>query len=382
MTTAGLHSRNEIKATSPRAPSELVARGFHRILLIKPSSLGDVIHALPVLHGLRHRYPDATIDWLISAPLAPVIEGLPQLSEVIRFDRRRYGKMAVSPRIAGEFVGFIQALRKRDYDLVIDLQGLFRTGFLSRASGAPVRIGFKDAREGAGFFYTHVLTSENPDIHAVRKNYLVADLLGFSEYPIGFRMPLSETDRVEADRLLGPADSQIHRRLIAVVPGARWETKVWPIERFAETINALHEEPANHCFLVGGPEDVDRCRALSSHCRRSPVDLSGRTSLRTLAAVVSRADVVVCQDSGVMHLAVALNRPLVCLIGPTNHLRTGPYNRGEDCVRLDLDCAPCYFRRLSQCPHDHRCMRELPSDLVIQAVGARLRFHGGTVSSE
>ena len=106
--------------------------------------------------------------------------------------------------------------------------------------------------------------------------------------------------------------------------------------------------------------------------RRAPINLAGRTSLRQLAAVLALAELVLCHDSAAMHLAVALERPLVCLIGPTNPLRTGPYRRSEDVVQLKLDCAPCYLRRLQECPHDHRCMKELDVTTVVAAASVRL----------
>ena len=121
------------------AGPDVAQRSFERILLIKPSSLGDVVHALPVLHGLRERYPRARIDWFIASDFAPLLEGHHELNELVVFDRRRFGRLARSPRIAGEFWQFVASLRDRRYDLVIDLQGLFRTGFSAWASGANRR---------------------------------------------------------------------------------------------------------------------------------------------------------------------------------------------------------------------------------------------------
>jgi len=358
---------------SALSESDLRKREFQRILLIKPSSLGDVVHALPVLHGLRDRYPNARIDWLISVSLAPLLEGHPDLNELVLFDRRRYGRMAYNPMAAADFVRLIRRLRTRRYDLVLDLQGLFRTGFLTRASGAPVRIGFADAREGASFFYNHRLPGDDPDAHAVDRNYTVARLLGFSEIPIEFHIPLSDDDRASAERLLRPAERQSEQSLIAVVPGARWETKVWLPQRFAATIDELHRGSDARCVLLGGPDETARCNQIAALCRDTPLNLAGQTSLRTLVAVLAKADAVLCHDSGAMHVAVALDRPVVCLVGPTNPARTGPYRRPQDVVRLDLDCAPCYLRKLSQCRFDHRCMKELAVSSVVSAVRHSLR---------
>lgn len=353
---------------SSQRVQDLRQRQFERILLIKPSSLGDVVHALPVLHGLRKRFPRARIDWLISRPLLPLLDGHPELDELIPFDRKHFGKMAVSPSAAVDFARFVRNLRRRRYDLTVDLQGLFRSGFLCWACGSAVRAGFQDAREGASMFYTHRVHVHDPDMHAVDRNYRFGELLGFEDVPIHFGLNVSESARVEAANLLKGVGIKKGDRVVVVAPGARWETKVWMPERFAGTIDEIHGNGPARCVLVGGREEQDLCDRIMAACRTTPKSLAGQTNLSVLPAVIERADLVLCQDSAVLHLAVALGRPLVCLIGPTNPRRTGPYRRSGDVVRRDLDCAPCYLRKLTQCRHDHRCMTELTVNEVVAAV--------------
>lgn len=356
------------QSPAPRSPSQVSRRTFKRILLVKPSSLGDIVHALPVLHGLRTRYPEARIDWLVSSAFAELLKSHDELDELILFDRRRFARIGRSRRPTQEFIRFVRALRARRYDLAIDLQGLFRTGFLTWTSGAPVRIGFRGAREAAWMFYTHRIRIDDPDTHAVDRNYRVAELLGFDDVPVTFNLSLTRSDRVEARELLRTVGLTGEKRVLAVVPGARWETKVWPAERFAEVIDQVHKRGGVRAVLLGSPDEVSLCERIAAACESAPVNLAGRTSLRQLAAVLGLTDLVLCHDSAAMHLAVALKRPLVCLIGPTNPRRTGPYRRIDDVVRLKLDCAPCYLRRLSQCRFDHRCMNELDADTVVGAV--------------
>ena len=130
----------------------------------------------------------------------------------------------------------------------------------------------------------------------------------------------------------------------------------------------MYQRGGVRALLLGSPDEVSLCERIAAACESAPVNLAGRTSFRQLATVLSLTDLVLCHDSAAMHLAVALKRPLVCLIGPTNPRRTGPYRRIDDVVRLKLDCAPCYLRRLSQCRFDHRCMQELGVDMVVGAV--------------
>lgn len=348
-------------------------REFHRILLIKPSSLGDVIHALPVLHGLRTRFPPAQIDWLIIKSLAPLIENHSELNEVILFDRRRYGRMLLNPWALADFWRFVRALRARKYDLVIDLQGLFRTGFLARASGAPVRIGFRAAREGARHFYTHCIDVPDENAHAVDRNYLVAKMLGFADMPLQFGLEVDRRDRENANDLLASIGVPTSSSFTAILPGARWETKRWPAERFVSLIDQL-QGSGGRCVLLGGPDEAALCDDIARRSNSVPGNLAGRTPLRVLTAIIARAEMVVCHDSGPMHIAAALNRPLVCITGPTNPNRTGPYNRMHDVVRLDIPCSPCYFRKLSQCPHAHRCMKELKVGTVMESLAVASCF--------
>jgi len=159
---------------------------------------------------------------------------------------------------------------------------------------------------------------------------------------------------------------------VAVVPGARWETKVWLPERFSQTIDRLQATSDIRCVLVGGPEDVDLCAGIGRACASPPLNLAGSTSLPLLSAMLSEVDCVVGHDSGAMHLGAAQDTPLICITGPTNPMKTGPYKRLEDVIRLDLACSPCYLRRLAQCVHQHQCMRDLSVEMITAAVMQRL----------
>ncbi len=282
-----------------------------------------------------------------------------------------------------EFLRFVRALRARRYELVIDLQGLIRTGFLAWASGAGVRIGFADAREGAWVFYNHRIKGVAGETHAVDRNWGAAGLLGFSDEPMAFPLMIDAGARDEARALLREIGVEAGAALAAIVPGARWETKVWLPERFAETIDRLQADGGVRCVLVGGPEEAGLCKQIAELCQSRVGNLAGRTTLQQMAAVLERADVVLCHDSAPMHIATALGRPLVCLIGPTNPMRTGPYRRPEDVLRVPLACSPCYLRKLSKCAHEHRCMTELSVDRVWEAVRGRLpeRCRMGAVMS-
>lgn len=345
---------------------------FRRILLVKPSSLGDVIHAIPVLHGLRVRYPTAKIDWLIGSSFAAILEGNNDVSELIEFDRKRFSRLGVSPAAMRDFLRLIQTLRSRRYDLVVDLQGLFRSAFLTRVTGAPVRIGFANAREGAPWFYTHLIPITDADEHAVDRNMHVADALGNANWPVVFDLGLDDGIRSSVRDLLRENGVQVDSKLLAVAPGARWETKAWPWQNFVAAVDELGRSGPVQIVLLGGSEDLELCRKIAEHSQARVISLAGKTSLRQMVAVIERCDVLLCHDSAPMHVAAALNRPLVCLIGPTNPARTGPYRRIHDVLRLSLTCSPCYLRTLAECGFEHQCMRDLRVSDVVGRVKALL----------
>lgn len=353
----------------------LAKRRFDRILLVKPSSLGDLIHALPVLHGLRTRYPSARISWLVADAFAPLVADHPELDEVIPFDRRRYGRFGRSLRSSVEFVQFLRMLGKREFDLAIDLQGLFRSGLLTQASGAPVRIGFSrpTARELASLFYTDCIRVRDPDLHAAERNYLVGRMLGFADVPMVFDLAVTSNERAAARRILATAGIGEDERFLAVLPGARWETKRWPPDRFADAIDQILEQYGVRSVLLGGAGENHLGDRIISRASKGPINLIGRTGLREMVAVLERSSVVLAHDSAPMHIGAALGRPLVSILGPTSRRRTGPYGEGRHTVlQADLPCVPCYLKRLSQCPHDHRCMADVAVEAVVMAVGAGL----------
>lgn len=348
----------------------LADREFKRILLIKPSSPGDIIHALPVLHGLRARYPSAHISWLVATPFVDLVAADPALSEVIPFDRKRFGKLGRSWSVSVDFARFVRELAAREFDLVLDLQGLFRSGFLSLASGAGARLGFGDARECAWMFYSHRLRAGRRDVHAADKNAMLAALLGLDPRRMDFSIAVTEEDRRVADGLIGEARAA--DGFAVVVPATRWETKCWAAERFGETGARLLREAGLRSILVGGRDDLAAGETAARASGGAAMNACGRTTLRQLAAVIEQAAIVITGDSTPMHIAAALRRPLVAIFGPTNPVRTGPYGKLGDVLRLPLDCSPCYLKLLRQCPRGHACMVDLSVDMVVAAAMERL----------
>src|SRR4051794_7965763 len=274
----------------PEPPAALEGLRPERVCLIKPSALGDVVHALPVLSALRARWPSARIAWVINRGLRGLLDGHPELDEVIPFDRAqarlRPGGILVTGR-------FLVDLRRRRFDLAVDLQGLLRSGIMAAATGAAIRIGLAGAREGATRFYTHRIASPEPPGHAVDRLLRVAEALGADVAQPRFVVALADADRHWARAAL----AGVPRPRLVLNLGARWPTKRWPPEHFATVARRAVVQRGAGLVVVGAPEDRPLVEALRAHLRPLAVlDLCGRTTLPQLAAVAAEADAVLSND--------------------------------------------------------------------------------------
>lgn len=360
----------------------LASRQFERVLLIKPSAFGDVLHTLPILVKLRARYPKARIDWLITPENAELVRHHPALSNVQLFARRDYGRWSRVLAAGAGLLKLVSALQSANYDLVIDLHGQFRSALFTLACGASFRIGFdrpirlspslgsvpsrhgwRGSREGSWLAYTHRIPITTLNVHAVDRYLWLSPILGLDDRPPDLRVYWP----IEADEW---ADSLLQRRglrsFALLVPGTIWRTKHWHEEGFAAVGRFLMDQGLA-VILAGTMRERASCQAIAAACPGA-IDLSGQTSLSQLTALMNRSTINVANDSGSMHLAVALGRPVVSVFGPTNPTWVGPYQRPDAVVRADLPCSPCYFRRLSQCPNDHACMKQVSAEQVIERV--------------
>src|ERR1051326_6488150 len=246
-----------------------------RILLIKPSALGDVVHTLPILNLLRRHWPDAEISWLVTPRCAGLLEGHPLLDEVILFDRRRFGTGWRSPRSLAGLTSFTADLARKNFDLVIDLQGLFRSGFLAWRTTARTRVGFSNARELAHLFYTHRVDSGPAAQHAIDRYLKLIEALGCPTAPIEFQFAITDEDRAQISDTLPEG-----KPYAVLLPGTNWATKRWPVEKFAGVIEPLKQRLGLETVLAGAAEDIELCAQLVRQAPIPVTNLAGKTRLR------------------------------------------------------------------------------------------------------
>lgn len=324
---------------------------FRRIALIKPSALGDIVHTLPVLTALRERYPDAAITWVVNKAYEPLLIGHPHLTETLAFDRG-----SVRRGFRAGFTAIVHCaneLRRRRFDLVLDLQGLLRTGLMTAATAAPVRIGFAAAREGARHFYTKRI--EVPDaetIHAVDRYWRMIEAIDAGGSAKRFVLPVRSEERAAAEREL----AGLPRPWLALAVGSRWLTKQWPPEYFAELANRAFTANGGSVILVGVADDTPLSQQVQSGLRGPSVDLTGKTSLPRLTAILALADVMIANDTGPLHLAAALGRPCIAPYTCTRTAKHGPYGVTGRGVETTVECGGSYLKK---CPHGLRCLADL-----------------------
>lgn len=335
-----------------------------RIALLKLSSLGDIIHSLPVLSALRRRYPHAHITYIVNQAYAPLLEGHRDLDEILSFDRR------ASHRGWGSAVrtwaGFLHDLRQRQFDLVIDLQGLLRSAVMTAATGAKRRVGLSTAREGATWTYTDVVTvGDFHALHAVDRCWLIAEAFAIGDLPKEFHIPIPDEARCWADRIT----HEYPRPWLMLAPGARWMTKRWLPEHFAALLHRVDKVFGGTVFLVGGSEEKATAKLFLREFSGSARDLTGRTTLPRLAALLERADVMLANDTGPLHLAAALRRPIVAPYTCTSVRLNGPYGNQGGAVETAVRCQGSYRKHCSHL----KCMSELTPERLWPALAEVLQ---------
>ena len=309
-----------------------------RILLIKPSALGDVCRTVPVLASLARAWPDAEIHWLVQDGFVDAVAAHPDLDRVVPFPRGRFGRWMRSPAVARELMTWTRRLREEHYDLVLDCQGLSRSGFMTRATNAPRRVGDRRAREFAWLAYTDRVETIDA-VHEVDRMFRLVEACG--------------ADAVSDMRLYVPVEASQSWRLklgarlegvpvTTLASTSRWQSKAWPRASWAELGRRLLERDDGHLLLLGSPAEQADVEALQDaiggpsdrvHC------LAGRTSVGEMMAAIEQSDLVVSNDSAALHMAVGFAHREVSsigLFGPTDPAKVGPYGGVGEVLRAPL----------------------------------------------
>lgn len=313
------------------------------ILIIRPSALGDVCRTVPVLASLRRAFPGAAIDWIVQEEFIPAVAAHPDLTAAVAFPRSRLAAWWKNPRSLLEALRWLGAIRRRKYDLVLDCQGLSRSGLMALASRAKVRAGLRRSREMAWLAYNRRV-DDGEAIHTVDRMLRLVEDLGIE--PVrDMRLHVSAHDRAWWESAQAALSVEPGRYAV-LAPTARWLSKRWPIERFAQMIEPLHDRGFRRVVVIGSPGETEQVREIFRRyppCRLDSdralieksfvVDLVGGTTIGRTMAVIAGAGLVIANDSAPLHMAVGFERPVVALFGPTDPKTVGPYGMDESVIR-------------------------------------------------
>ncbi|MBI3793855.1 MAG: glycosyltransferase family 9 protein [Nitrospinae bacterium] len=343
-----------------------------RLLIVKPSSLGDVVHAFAFVNALKAARPEVLIDWLANDMYASFVKCNSNVEKVWSFKRGGWGKNWASPSTVADVVNLVSWIRREKYDVCLDLQGLLRSGLFTWFSGAVEKAGFSNAREGAGFFYDKLIDpGEKP--HAAHKLLCALEMFGVAE-PV--RPDFGFTPSVRAVEFVGKllGEVGIRGKFLVFHSGARWSTKMWPAEHWRALAESATKKFRLPVIFTGSSADSAQVGQIVSGVPGA-YNFAGSLGLVELSALLQMCFVTVTVDSGPMHISAAFNKPIVALFGPTSPEKTGPLTTGpKEILRPEgMKCAPCFSRK---CSFPVGCMEKITPQMVESRLERMLSFLG------
>ncbi|MCD6392844.1 MAG: glycosyltransferase family 9 protein [Planctomycetes bacterium] len=305
-----------------------------KILIIKPSALGDIALTLPVLASLRSSFPDAHITWFIRPEFAPILENIGGLDDVIIFHRRRLGKWWCNPKQFSALMRLFAELRKGRFDLVLDLQGLFRTAFFAWLTGSSRRFGMKTAREFATLFYTDKIDPDADSVHVIDYHRKILAAAGARTITNDSNLFATAQAAERVRKLLQDRNAPL-RDYVVLITGSAHASKCWPVEKFAALADRISERFDVDVIAAGVAAEKPTVALLVELAGAPIVDMAGQTDIGTLVALLAGARLVVSNDTGPAHIAYALDAPVIIIFGPTNPSRIRPYDKPHAVAAVD-----------------------------------------------
>jgi len=339
--------------------------GINRILVRGVNWVGDTVLSYPTVQQLKAFFPKSHLAVLVPSYLVDLWKTCPSVDEIIPFQKKA-GIGSI-----WEDLNLSQSLKERNFDLAVILPRSFRSAFHIYLARIPIRMGYRD--EWRSLFLTHGIRRTKEALRGHRVHYYrkIIEPLGKIENFPSPQIFLREEDRKWADRALKNLEIPNGKPLIGMNPGATYgSAKCWPMDRFGELGKRLAEKWQAKVLLFGKEEERPLIYEILRHLGTGGIDLTGKTGLLQLAALLERCALLVTNDTGTMHIAAAVGTPVVALFGPTPPLMTGPWGEGHVVVSKGASCSPCWKRI---CPTDHRCMKGITVEEVEEAANQQLR---------
>lgn len=330
------------------------------VLVIKMSSIGDVIHALPVSYALKETYPDTKVTWVVEKAAYDLLTNNPYIDELILFEKAKFRSFG---GLVKSLPPFSRILKQGNFDVALDLQGLAKSAAIAYLSRAPRRLGFCNMREGSRFVSSPVYGPHQHG-HIVERYLDVVRELGCKVEEVRFPVFPTEAEQQQTAQFAIAAGFDLKDRYVLLVPGANWPNKRWPTHFFGELADHLWDGGFIP-VVVGASGDLTLTTEINRQAHRPPLSLVGKTTLKQLAYLMMKAAALVGGDTGPMHLAAGLRTPVVAIMGPTDANRNGPYGQENVAIEVTYDCAGCWRRK---CPKGWDCLSNISVEKVLDAV--------------
>ncbi len=341
----------------------MLSRPPRSVLLVRLSARGDIVFASPLVRAFRRTFPEVRLTWIAESHTKDLIEGHPELDEVMVVDRSGWRRLFRERRfgaLLGEVKELIRSLRRRKFDLAIDLQGLLRSGIITYLSGAPVRIGL-GSKEKSHLLMTHVLSRREGDRRKISSEYrYLAEQLGLDLGDFRMEVPLARKDRDWASAK--EAELGLEGGFLVALPFTTTPQKHWREDRWAQVMDRVADELELPTVVLGGPDDLEAMGRIRDKASSEPVSLVGETTLTQASAMVERASLVIGVDTGLSHMAIAFDRPTVTIFGSNIPYTKPPTERTKVIVNW-LECSPC--RGNPTCNGAFTCTELITVDQVV-----------------
>ncbi len=338
-------------------------KGHEKILIIKLSSIGDVVHTLPFVEVLKANYPEITIDWCVDEEISSILSHNPYLNRLIISKRNTWKTYMFHPMkwydIIKELFLLIKELRELEYDIIIDLQGLLKSALIAGASKGKIKIGLDGARE-YGWLFVDEIVPVDYNQHAIDRYLQIATYLGCPFLDWKWRLFIPDEDKEKVNNIISFVNKD-NLPIIGINPCARWKTKLWQIDKFSKLARGLIQSGLKPIF-IGGEKDKKYIDSILAEANGA-INMAGIFNLNQLSYFYSRCHAVISVDTGPMHIAVMAGCKVVAIFGPTDPNRTGPYGSNHIIIKSDISCSPCFKKK---CDHI-KCMNDIDASTVLHS---------------
>jgi len=342
---------------------------MNRILIIKLSSIGDIVHTLPALLALKASFPHAEIDWLVEKKASNILKNHPGLNQVIEVDTQQWRRSFCRKQLYQEMLSCVTQLRRRHYDVAFDFQGLWKSAGFGFVSGCKCLVGFDKAHlkePSCRILYGQTVSPSGTDTHVIELNQALVRSQGATTGPVAFELNVAKADR-----------SYINAQLVAhglnefiiLNPGSGWVTKNWAPVNYGLLHNRIKKQLGMSTVLTWGPGEEGLVKEVMATCQSEP-PVTFSTTIPQFIALACRARLFVGGDTGPLHLAAACNTPVVGIFGPTDPLRNGPFDKSDLVVSQPVPCGPCYKRTCEK--YRCQCLTLVTVEQVFTAILNRM----------